>query len=171
MDKKPNSKNRFVNVVLWCLLLGFAALFAFSGIKLLGINRVYQTGTDTYEAIAESAVVQLTEQEQLPVSAPESSEIPVSESVDVTAYDNAKLPEDELKTSATVLVDFEKLRQINPDVEAWITNGAEINYPVVHGKDNEYYLNHLFDGTENENGSIFSDVHNLPGFVEHNNIV
>lgn len=36
-----------------------------------------------------------------------------------------------------------KVLKINQDAVGWINIGnARINYPVVQGKDNEYYLNH-----------------------------
>ena len=55
--------------------------------------------------------------------------------------------------------DFGKLSQINPRVIGWIFGaGGEISYPVVQGEDNEYYLNHLFNGEVNSSGSIFLDV-------------
>lgn len=55
-------------------------------------------------------------------------------------------------------VDFEGLREINPDVVAWLYVGApEISYPVVQGEDNEYYLHNTFENKKNSSGSIFMD--------------
>jgi len=69
-------------------------------------------------------------------------------------------------------VDFEALWEINPDVVAWLyCEGTAINYPVVKGTDNEYYLRRLLDGTWNIAGSLFVDANNQPGFVDHNTII
>ena len=46
-----------------------------------------------------------------------------------------------------------------------------INYPVVQGDDNAYYLKHLADGTENRNGCPFLDVQNRPDFTDDNSII
>lgn len=50
------------------------------------------------------------------------------------------------------------LAQINPDVYGWITvEGTNINYPLVQGEDNDYYLNHAYTGEFLPIGSIFVD--------------
>ena len=56
--------------------------------------------------------------------------------------------------------DFQKLKKENPDCVAWIRCDGVFSYPVVKGKDNVYYLTHLFDGTENSCGTIFMDTAN-----------
>ena len=58
-------------------------------------------------------------------------------------------------------ISWENLRKINSQVVAWITiPGADISYPVVQGKDDEYYLRHNFRKDEDLFGCIF---------LEHNN--
>ena len=43
-------------------------------------------------------------------------------------------------------VDFERLKEINKDVVAWLkVNGTDIEYTVVKAKNNSYYLNHNFE--------------------------
>lgn len=51
------------------------------------------------------------------------------------------------------------LREINPDVYGWITvPGTEnIDYPILQGSDNSYYLNHEYNGGYMTAGSIFAD--------------
>ena len=45
-------------------------------------------------------------------------------------------------------VQFDELLKTNGDVIAWIYGAnTHINYPVVQGSDNDYYLRHLLDGT------------------------
>ena len=69
-------------------------------------------------------------------------------------------------------VDFDALREINPNIVGWIIlEGTQINYPVVHGDDNYYYLHRLFDGTWNPSGSIFVDAYNQRGFREPHTII
>ena len=64
-------------------------------------------------------------------------------------------------------VDFDSLRAVNEDVIGWmIQEGTEINFPIVQGKDNEYYLTHLYTGAVNRTGSIFADAGNSPYFTD-----
>lgn len=52
-------------------------------------------------------------------------------------------------------------RAINSDVVGWITiPNTEINYPIVLGKDNDYYLSHNLEGAESKSGAIFMDMEN-----------
>ncbi len=54
-----------------------------------------------------------------------------------------------------------------PSAIGWIYNqGTTLDYPVVQGNDNEYYLKHLIDGTENKLGSIFMDSRNQANFSD-----
>jgi sortase B len=67
----------------------------------------------------------------------------------------------------TPFVDFEALRVDFPDTVAWIRiEGADVDYPIMHGEDNEYYLSHLPNRQQNRLGSIFLDYRNAPEFTD-----
>lgn len=69
-------------------------------------------------------------------------------------------------------VDFESLRALNPDVIGWIfCPGTGINYPVVHGPDNEYYMERSYNRTADPAGAVFSDAANALGFADPNVIL
>lgn len=69
-------------------------------------------------------------------------------------------------------VDFGALSAKNSDVVGWIYGpDTVINYPVVHGTDNEFYLTHMFDGEKNKCGSIFMDCLNAGDFSNENTIL
>ena len=68
--------------------------------------------------------------------------------------------------------DFEKLAEINPDVVAWLEyKPMDIDYPVVQGKDNELYLNMMFDGTWGGTGCPFVDYVCEDPFKQFNTII
>ena len=71
-----------------------------------------------------------------------------------------------------LLIDFAELRKINEDIVAWIQiPGIDVDYPVVQGEDNEYYLYHTFRKEANKAGSIFLDYRNRADFTEQRVII
>lgn len=67
---------------------------------------------------------------------------------------------DETTTLADMVVDWDALREINPDVVAWVyVPGTVINYPVAHKQgDSEYYLHHNFSLGEGKFGAEFGSI-------------
>ncbi len=58
-------------------------------------------------------------------------------------------------------VNFPALWEKNGDVVAWLYGqDGEINLPVVQGRNNDYYLHRLLDGTWNFAGTLFVDYRN-----------
>lgn len=61
--------------------------------------------------------------------------------------------------------DFQALQEWNPDVTGWIYSpGTAIDYPIVQGEDNEFYLEHTADRKANRNGAVFMDYRNKADF-------
>ncbi|MBP3890622.1 MAG: class B sortase [Solobacterium sp.] len=71
--------------------------------------------------------------------------------------------------SVEAAIDFEALKRINPDFVGWLKlDGTIINYPVVQGADNAYYLEHLFNGDVNHMGCIFMHYGNNKDMTDKN---
>lgn len=69
-------------------------------------------------------------------------------------------------------VDFEELKKINSDVIGWIViEGTQVNYPVVQGNNNSFYLNHSYDKKWNSLGSIFADYQSSNDFTDYNTFI
>lgn len=65
-----------------------------------------------------------------------------------------------------------RLKTENPDVRGWITcEGTNIDYPILQGMDNEYYLDHLYNGKKKSCGSIFMDFRNSGDFSDRNTVI
>lgn len=150
-EKKPRRRR---NLITGILFIFFAGVFVFSLYQLFTAHQAYQLGTDTYDGLAQSVVVKPKPEVHLPV--------PEAPQPDAPTIIYERLLE----------VDFEALKAINSDTVAWIySENEEINYPVVQGEDNDYYLNHLIDGKKNMNGSIFMDCRNSPDLEDRNTLI
>ena len=80
--------------------------------------------------------------------------------------------DEENKGKKTYTIDFETLKKDNPDTVAYLeVTGTNINYIVVQGNDNDYYLNHNFNKKWNVAGWIFVDYHNRLDGTDQNIVV
>lgn len=136
------------------LIVFFVALIGFSGWKLYGIYAEYNKGTEAYGELAEQYVS--VETAAVKLDAEESKENSESETV----------------AEEMISVDVAALRKTYPDVVGWIyCPGTAINYPIVKGKDNDYYLHRLMNGEYSLGGTLFMDYRNAGDFSGWNNIV
>ena len=69
-------------------------------------------------------------------------------------------------------VNFSALKEINPETVAYLEiDGVNIQYTVVKGSDNSYYLNHNFYKEYNSAGWIFMDYRNKFDDSDKNTII
>ena len=79
---------------------------------------------------------------------------------------------DETKEDEKYAVDFEKLKEKNSDVVAWLkVNGTNIETTVVKTTDNDYYLTHNFNKEYNSAGWIFADYKNKVDGTDKNLVI
>lgn len=137
------------NLPLILLAMVFLAMALISAWQLFGILYEYWQGERTYD--------DLTQYVSTPTP-PAVSETPEATPV----------PDDTVWPQ----VDFDALQAINDDVVGWIyLEDTHVNYPIVRGDDNDYYLNRLYDRTGNGSGSIFMDYRNSGDFTDRNNVI
>ncbi len=94
--------------------------------------------------------------------------------------DYITLPEDDYNSQSGVqednykipVIDFDNLKKINSDIIGWIyIEGTNINYPIVQGRDNKYYLKHLFNKEWNSSGCIFLDSRNSADLSDKHSVI
>ena len=128
-------------VAVCLLLLGFGICMG------IGTYLMYRDGEEEYDNLREYVAVEEPKERK-----------------------DGETPEE--NQEETVTVDFEALKKINPEIIAWIRiPDTRIDYPVVQGTDNEYYLKHTFKKTEHVAGSIFLDKDNSPDFTNRKTIL
>ncbi len=67
---------------------------------------------------------------------------------------------------------FEQLKELNPEVFAWLTvYGTNIDYPVTQGENNWKYVNTNALGAYSLSGAIFLDYTNRKDFQDFNSIL
>lgn len=71
-----------------------------------------------------------------------------------------------------ITVDFEKLKQENSDIVGWLySTNTPINYPVVQGTDNEFYVHTLVNKKKGSSGTLFMDYRNDKNIGDYNTII
>lgn len=84
----------------------------------------------------------------------------------------ASLEEEDPHIRLLADLDLESLREVNPDVMGWILiPDTEVNYPIMAGTEDNYYLNHTWDRKSYGVGSIFLEHLCRPDFTDFNTIV
>lgn len=149
--KKPHRGRRkkkrgmlISNIILVIALI----VFCVSGFQLLKIGKGYLDGRSEYDKVRKLAVTENKDKSE-----------------------NKDGSEDK---GDGFSVDFQKLLKINPDTIAWIRfpqEPSQINYPVVQGKDNSWYLKKTFSANENTLGAIFLNVDNKKDFSDKNSVI
>lgn len=79
---------------------------------------------------------------------------------------------EEERIELPIQVDFAGLKAQCDDIVGWLyCEDTVINYPVVQGDDNSYYLYRFIDGSYNSNGTLFMDCGNDPDMGSLNTII
>lgn len=142
-----------MNTIKKTSVILFFILIIIASCKIYSINQDYNKSNQSY-----------SELEQF-VEMPESEHIENEDTEETTTA----------KATETILfptVNFEDLSEINSDIIGWLDiDNTAINYPVVQGEDNSYYLKHLFDKNYNSSGCIFLNCNNSFDFSDHNNVI
>lgn len=69
-------------------------------------------------------------------------------------------------------IDLRPFREGNQDVLGWITiPGTQVDYPLMEGEDNEFYLSHTWDKKASEAGSILLEYRSNPDFRDFNTLI
>lgn len=80
--------------------------------------------------------------------------------------------EDDPNMDALASLDLDALRQVNPEVVGWIRiPGTAVDFPLLQGEDNQFYLDYTWDLNESSSGSIFLECRNDPAFTDFNTLI
>ena len=148
-------------VIRWVVMGLLLAIFLFSGISVAATLYRYEVSDQRYEDAAEQFVAVAGDRDYIEGPDLEAGQEP-----------EAGDGEEESWELPPITVDFEGLKAVNSDVTGWIYGeDTLIDYPVVQGEDDEFYLHHSYDKSESSSGSIFVEAGNRPGFADANTII
>ena len=134
-----------------CLL---AIAFLISAAKVISLMADRRDGEATYSAV----------QETIPAPPPPVQEEELNPQEPVVYCD--------AHAEALAKTDLALLRETNEDVLGWISiPNTPVDYPVMQGEDNDYYLDHTWDKAANSVGSIYLDCQVSAGFDDFNTII
>ena len=131
---------------------GLAVLMIVGAVIYLGSTYfMYRDSGEEYQALAMNVMAKNTDMENTSVKKEDSGEMP---------------------QGAVVCERVRELMEQNEDTIGWIHfANPEIDYPVMQGEDNEFYLTHSFSKEEKKAGSIFMEVINHPTFEDSHTII
>lgn len=165
--KKNVKNNKRTGKMFILVLAAFLGIFATSGIAFALELNEYQSAETEYAAINENIVVAEAEPEIKEGAVAELAAVVVEE-----AADGVEVEEAPVIDYPAVDIDFETLTSVNADVLGVIYIPAlNLKYPVVQGADNEYYLHHTVEGTENASGSVFVDYRANSDMSDNNTFI
>ena len=170
MSRRRKRTKTLGDVIRLIVMLAALAVFLYSGYTLYGFYKEYKKSSDEYDNLENSYAV---DQEQ------ESENIDNLEDDDalqsISGQEVRTVLEDGEEKTLPVLknpIDFTQLLSVNSDIVGWLRIRAlDISYPVVQGKDNDYYLHRTFEKTDNFAGCLFVNSYNIGDFTDQNTII
>ncbi len=110
---------------------------------------------------------------QVTAVVPEDTAVPVSPAAEcVPEPEDASLPQIPAQKIAEIMAKMDTVSAVCSDVRGWLyVAETGIDHPVVQGTDNQYYLHHAPDGSQNRLGSIFLDAQCAGDFSDKQNIL
>jgi sortase B len=172
--KKTNLLVRIIEILLFMIIL---FIFLFSMSKVVSITMEYKESYEEYEKLEN--FIEIPAELETPATADteDKEEEVVTETTESTEPVLTETTEQKVQIKydddfLDMAVDFKTLESMNSDFEGWLYIPAlDINYPVVLGEDNDFYLTHTFQKGENSAGTIFLDQATGTPFKDYNTII
>lgn len=176
ISEKGGKKNESMKgkVISYCFIAICVAVLIHGSVNLFKVLNNYRIADELYSDTVDEFVSMSDDAagEQMIADGSADSQggdqSSAAQSVTVQSEENAKQSNSKRPGS----VNFKKLREINPDVIGWIyIGGANVNYPIVEGKNNDYYLHRDYRKKNLFAGSIFADYRNSRDFSDWNTVI
>ena len=172
-ERKKKRQKRIIhdwgNYISGTIIIVCVIVFCVSAVKLYQIYNEYKAASDEYSdlALLIPTVEATTEEKTKEVTSTEENQ---QETEEITT--------EEVIVPAPVFMEgvdwqalYNTMYNINNDYEAWIyIADTKINYPIVQGADNDFYLKHTFYKEPVFSASLFID-YRIEGGAEGKNVI
>lgn len=166
-----NSKGqKWLKLLLFFIFIGCAGMYGYRIIQTNQSQKVYETAVQIAEQEREMTMDESLEAEAQ--SKPEENTEAAKEEFVAVSYWKEVPVEDDPYMETLKETNLEALREVNEDVLGWIMiPDTPLDYPLVQGEDNEYYLERDWKGEKNVAGSIFLEQINDKDFKHFNTVI
>ncbi len=156
-NKKRNSVRSVIAVIAVILIVFGIAWFAKSEYDRNRAGKEYTILADSMKNESElETFEEIKETPHIVITVPETEEESGEEASDKAPGETNEYTNEQ--TVEAVRENLVALREINPDIIGWLTiPGTSIDYPILQGDDNDYYLHRNWRREEISSGSIFLD--------------
>ena len=168
MGKKTKAKRKQIHVIVYLLL---SILMALSIIYIINFFSLKQEAKEQSKLLNTTNILTMEDTNEFVQNnlenETENVEADLEENKDTTATENI-----EEKTQETErMLQVKQLQEQNADIVGWLEiENTNINYPVLQGTDNSYYMTHNYKKENSKNGAIFLDA-NYNWNIQSNNLL
>lgn len=171
LDKDKNiDKNKIINRIIYLILIFLIILSSLYIARSFVSKKEAENERNLLNTIE-------VENELAETNKEDNKENDNNENVEIlNSQENEKKSEEQIKKekeaeSIKRIAQVTKLKEKYKDIIGWIEiEDTHISYPVVQGKDNDFYLTHNYKGDRAERGAIFLDS-NYDWNIKGNNLM
>lgn len=153
MEEKTKAKRKGIHVAIYLLL---SILIILSLIYIINFFSLKQEAKEQTKLLSVIDIYEKERTEEIVENASEdrqeNDEAQSEERGETISTEN---PEEQNKETERML-QVKQLQEQNADIVGWLEiENTNINYPVLQGTDNSYYMTHNYKKEKSKNGSIF----------------
>lgn len=162
MEEKTKAKRRQIHVIIYLLL---SILMALSIIYIINFFSLKQEAKEQSKLLNTTNILTMEDTNELVQNHLENEKENVESDLEEDKDTTTENIEEKTQETERML-QVKQLQEQNTDIVGWLEiENTNINYPVLQGTDNSYYMTHNYKKENSKNGAIFLDANynwNIP---------
>ena len=153
MEEKTKAKRKGIHVIIYLLL---SVLIVLSLIYIINFFSLKQEAKEQSKLLSAIEIYEKEGTKEVGPNTTEDGEENIAseseENGEKISIENTEEPNEETER----MLQVKQLQAQNADIVGWLEiENTNINYPVLQGTDNSYYMTHNYKKEKSKNGSIF----------------